>query len=120
MRVAVAFRVRVMTAMRRDPGDRASFESERAAYSQKVLDPFRGFESTVSEEAVIANADAEAAGDPPHQDGDFERGPTEIEKGQSRADVKRKHEKGDRPVDRSFMRIDRYLVSHFSSSREFT
>src|SRR5215510_6431940 len=69
---------------------------------------------------MIADADAEAPRDPPHHNSDAERRPAEIEYGQSRAGVERKHEKSDRPVDRFFMGIDRYFVSHFSSSWEFT
>jgi hypothetical protein len=114
MRIAFSFRVGMMNAMVGAPGNRPSFQSERAAQSQKVFDRFRGFEPAMGEQAMIANADAQAAGEPPQKDGDSERGPTEVEKGYDRADMKRQHEKRHRPVDWVFVAIDRYLVSHLS------
>src|SRR5262245_23874948 len=115
MRIVGGFRVRVVHAMFRRPGDRASLESERAAYGQKVLDGFRSFERAVAEKAMVTYADAEAAPDPGKQIADAESRPAEIEKGGHRPDVHRNDEKGHRPIDRVIAMSGQYFFLHFFS-----
>ena len=98
MRIALFVGVLVVHAVRRDPGDRAAFESERAANSQEVLNPARRFVPAVRQQAVVTHADAEAAGNPIQHDGECERLPGKEEERSDRADVKQQHERGGRPV----------------------
>src|SRR5437588_9046683 len=54
----------MMDSVRRDPGDRTAFESQRAADGQKVLDPFRRLERTMCQQPVVSHSDAEAQRNP--------------------------------------------------------
>ena len=72
MRVAFFVGVLVMHAMSSNPEDGPAFESERAADREEILHPFGSLVAAMGEQAVVAHADAEAAGDPPEQDGDEE------------------------------------------------
>src|ERR1700760_1559000 len=84
-----------------DPGDRTAFESERAAGGQKVLQPDWRLVAAMGEEAMVAHADAEAAGDPVKDDGDGESLPRKHEESGDGADVEQNHETGGGPVQRS-------------------
>jgi hypothetical protein len=92
MRVAVTLDICMMQAMRRNPRNRASFQSESPAKSQKVFEVFRRLEPAMCEQAMITDADPKAAGNPPQQNRRSKRRPTEVENRQDRANVKRKHE----------------------------
>ena len=61
-------RMLMVNAMRGDPEDRPAFERERAADGQEVLDPLRRLVAAMRQQAVVAHADAERAGDPPQDE----------------------------------------------------
>ena len=63
VRIAFVIRVLVVDAVRGDPEDRPALERERAAPRQEVLDRLVGLVAPVGQQAVIAHADAEHAGD---------------------------------------------------------
>ncbi len=63
VRIAFVVGMLVVDAVRRDPEDRPALERERAAPRQEVLDPLVGLVAAVRQQAVIAHADAEHAGD---------------------------------------------------------
>src|SRR5664279_1168583 len=77
MRITFLIRKLVMDTMSRDPENRSAFKSESGAPGEKIFDPFRSLVSTVSQETVIAHANAEAAGNPPQEYGDKESFPGE-------------------------------------------
>jgi hypothetical protein len=53
----------------------------------------------MGEKPMVSHADAEASGDPPQQDREQERLPTEYEQGNQSANVKRHHKGGSKPND---------------------
>ena len=55
----------MVNPVRRHPEDRAALKGKRGAERQKILDPFVGFISTVSQQPVIAHANSQAAAKPP-------------------------------------------------------
>ena len=67
MRIAFVIGMLVVNAVRGDPEDRSALKRERAADREEVLDPLRRLVAAVRQQAVIAHADAEAAGDPPQE-----------------------------------------------------
>ena len=102
VRIAFVIRMLMMNAMRGDPEDRSALERERAAHRQEVLDPLRRLVAAMRQQAVIAHADAERAGDPPQDDrhGDG-AGVDEEERGHG-ADVERGHGDDRDPVELAF------------------
>src|ERR1700722_10981261 len=67
--IALFVRILMMHAVGGDPGNRAAFYGQRAAGSQEILNEFRGFVAAMGKQAVIAHANAQAAGNPPHHQG---------------------------------------------------
>jgi hypothetical protein len=53
----------------------------------------------MGEKPMVSHADAEASGDPPQQDREQERLPTEYEQGNQSANVKRHHKGASKPND---------------------
>lgn len=100
-RVRVAFLVGVlmMLTVGGDPEDRSAFESECAADGEEILEPARCFVAAMREEAVVAHANAEAAGDPPQEHGDEEGLPMKHEERGDSADVERDHDEESDPDD---------------------
>src|SRR5271165_5982487 len=98
MGVAIFVRVLVMNAMRGYPGDGAAFKSERAASGEKILHPFRSFVAAMREQAVVAHADSQAAGNPPHDDANDQRFPGEKEDRAEGAQMQGDHDCGYAPV----------------------
>ena len=72
----------MMIAVCAHPAQSASFQAERAEEGESVFHPFRALEATMREQAVIAEADAESAGDPDQSDEGPERRPGEGKRGQ--------------------------------------
>ena len=68
VRVVVGFGERVMQPVCRDPCHRARLDGERSDNAQKSLEPTRSFETAMRQKAVITDADADAAGQPPHNE----------------------------------------------------
>ena len=89
MRIAFFVGMLVMDAVRGYPEDRAALERERGANGQKIFDPFRNFIAAMREQAVIAHADAEAAGNPPEKNGDEQRLPGKEKQRGDCSDVER-------------------------------
>jgi hypothetical protein len=100
-RVRVAFFVGVlmMLAVSGNPEDRSAFESERGADGEEVLHPPRCFVAAMSEEAMVAHADAEASGEPAQEQGEEERLPTEHEECGYGAEMKCDDHEGRHPDD---------------------
>src|ERR1035438_9445780 len=62
VRIAVFVRELVMNAMRGYPENRAAFERQGRAPGEEVLHPLGRFVTAMGEQAMVAHADAEAAG----------------------------------------------------------
>ena len=89
----------MMDSMGGDPENRPAFEGERAAEREEVLDPLGGLVAAMREQAVVAHADAQRAGDIPHDDGGEDGASIDEEKRRQRPDVERGHGDGGDPVD---------------------
>ncbi len=98
VRIAVVVRVLVVDAVRGHPEDRAALERERAADRQEVLDPLVGLVAAVRQQAVVGHADAEAAGDEPHDDRGEDGAEVDVEERGDGADVERRHRGDGDPV----------------------
>ncbi len=92
VRVALLVRILVMNAVRGHPENGSAFERERPANGQKILDPFRGFVPAMREQAVVAHADAQTAGNPPKHNCREKRLPAKKEKRSHGSNMKRDHE----------------------------
>ncbi len=92
MRIAFLVRILMMDAMRSDPGNGAAFERERPADSQEILHPLGSLVAAVGEQAMIAHADPEAAGNPPHDDGQDQCFPGEEEDSAKGREMKPNHD----------------------------
>jgi len=100
MRVAFLVRVLMMNTMRGYPGNGAAFDGQRAAGGEEVFDQLWRFVAAVREQTMVAHADAEAASDPPHDDGENNCLPGDEENGSEGGRVQGQHEEGDAPIDR--------------------
>ena len=69
VRIAFVIGMLMVNAVRRHPEDRSAFEGERAADCEEYIHPFRRLVAAMRQQAVIAHADAERAGDPPEENG---------------------------------------------------
>src|SRR5260370_25424751 len=98
VRIAIFIGILMMNAMRRHPEERASFQRQGSAYGQKIFDPFVSLVSAMREQAVIAHADAQAAGHPIQKHRQRQIFPAEHEQRSDGANVKRKHEKSGDPA----------------------
>ncbi len=81
-----------MSAMCGDPGDRSPFERERSTKGQTIFHPLRSAVSTMSEQAVVAHAYAEAPCNPIQEDRHDERRPAKQEQSRHGADVQENEE----------------------------
>src|SRR5271156_4596639 len=88
-----------MNAVRGHPENRAAFESERGENRHHIFDPLGSFVTAVSEQAVIADADADAGGEPPENNRYKKSLPGKKEKCNKRADMKEHHEGSGDPID---------------------
>ena len=79
--------VLVVVPVRRRPLQRVALHRHGAAVRECVLEPFRGGEALVRELPVVAEGDAEAAGDEVHHHEAVERGPGEGEWREEAAEV---------------------------------
>src|SRR5208282_3597921 len=78
--------------------NRAAFERKRGEHGEDVLEPLGGLEAAMRQQAVVANPDAQAGGNPPENDCEKDCLPTEEEKSRHCANVKQDHESGCYPV----------------------
>jgi hypothetical protein len=99
--VGIAFLVRelMMNAMRSYPEDRSTFESERGAQRQKILNPLWSFVAAMGEQPVIAHPYTQASGYPPEANCEEESLPGKEEERSNSAHMKGGHKKGCDPVD---------------------
>src|SRR3954447_16570771 len=100
MRIAFLVGVLVVDTMRRNPEERTAFERERGAEGKEVLDGLVRLVAAMSQQAVIAHADAEAAGDVPEDCRQSQRLPGEKEECSHSTDVEGHHEGCGDPTDR--------------------
>jgi hypothetical protein len=100
MRIAFLIRVLVMLTMCCDPKDRATFQSQCAAHSQKVLHPLRSLITSMGKKPMVSDTYAKTSGDPPQNHRKKECLPTEEEQRGQCADVERNHDEGGDPNDR--------------------
>src|SRR5579859_5516691 len=100
MGIAFFIRILMMHAMGGDPGNGASLDGQRAASGEKVFDEFRGFVAAMRKQAVIAHADAQAAGNPPHEEAKNKGLPGEKKESAESAEMQTDHDGGHTPIDR--------------------
>ena len=116
VRVARRVRVRVVNAVRHDPGDGPGFEGQQPAEGEQVLERLRRFEAAVRQQPVVAHADAEAPGHPPEQKARGERLPVEHEERRHRPDMENDHRHVSRPIDAGLsLNVSDRFVTHSSS-----
>ena len=113
VRIAFLIGMLMMDAVRGDPEDRSAFERERAADRQEIFHPLRSLVAAVRQQAVIAHADAQAAGNPPQEHRDEECLPGEEEQCGDRANVKCGHETRRNPVHFIFFRLSFFQILQF-------
>jgi hypothetical protein len=97
--IALFVRILMMHAVGGDPGNWAAFYGQRAAGSQEILNEFRGFVAAMGKQAVIAHANAQAAGNPPHHQAKDQGLPGKEENSGQGAQMESDHDGGDAPVD---------------------
>src|SRR5467141_208229 len=105
-----------MNAMSSHPVDWSTFESQRAANSQQILDQLRHSVTAMREETVIAHADADASRQPGKNHADNQTPPTPIKKRPNGAQVESDQPYRRWPAD-SLMTIDvgSFVVHHTSA-----
>src|SRR5262249_50305870 len=86
-RIWIAFHVSilVMHTVRRYPEKRAAFQRQCGADGKEIFHPFVSLESSMREQTVISNADSQASGNPPKQQGGEKAFPGEHEERGNRA-----------------------------------
>src|SRR5437660_9903401 len=65
VRIAFLISVLMMDAMDRNPKERPAFQRQSTADGQKGFHPFISFVTTVTQQAMVAHPNTEAAGNPP-------------------------------------------------------
>src|SRR5258707_5026453 len=105
----------VMDAMGYDPVDGPAFKCERAAEGQKVLDQLWRLVATMSQESVKTHSDPQACGNPPEQDTDQQRPPTEHKERGHRTDMEERHEDRGIPLNALGFLFGHRLVAHSNS-----
>src|SRR5712692_5873308 len=107
--------MRVMDAMSYDPVDRTTLKCKRTAEGEKVLDQLWRLVATMGQESVKTHSHAQARGNPPEQDADQQRPPTEHKERRRCADVKKNHEYGGIPLNTFGFFLSHCLVAHSNS-----
>ena len=64
VRVALLIAEAMVLAMYRDPGDRRAFSGQGSQQAEQAADPRKRLKTAVGQEAVVAQADSQAAADP--------------------------------------------------------
>ena len=64
VRVALLIAEAMVLAVHRDPGDRRTFAGQRSHQAEQAADPGKGLKTAVGQEAMVAQANPQAAGDP--------------------------------------------------------
>lgn len=103
MGIASLIGVLMMDAMRGDPEDGSSFESEAAAGGDEVLQPLGNAIAAVGEQAVIGHADADVDGEEVHDEEGAKILPGEEEERGDGTDVEEPHGDGGDPVDAALL-----------------
>jgi hypothetical protein len=93
VRIAFHVSILVMDAMRRYPEKRAAFKRQRGTDCDEIFEPLIRLESTVREQPVIRNANAQTPGNPPQKQRDEKSLPGKHKKRRDRAYVECNHEK---------------------------
>lgn len=78
MGIEMGIRVLMVLTVQADPTDRARLTTQRAAEYQEVFQPFRHLETSVADEAVPAEGDADSTGNPVKKDSDTYRCPAKV------------------------------------------
>ena len=105
VRIFVLIAIGVVLAMRGDPLQRRAFARHLAHEREEPTHRLRRGEAAVREQAVVAHADADAAGDELHHDEQREPLPREEERRGQRTDMQRAEPSDDRPIDAAIERI---------------
>jgi len=100
MWIALFVGVLVMNAVSGDPRDGSAFERERAAKGEEIFHPDGSLVPAVGEQAVVAHADTETAGDAIKNDGYGHARPRQHKERSDGAHVESNHEAGGGPVER--------------------
>src|SRR5256885_9152991 len=99
VRIAFFIRKLMMNAMSCNPENRSTFKCQSCANRQEIFHPLRSLVSAMSEQAMVAHADAETAGNPPQEASNEKRLPGKEEQCCNCADVKGTHKNCSDPVD---------------------
>src|SRR6187399_1847027 len=98
MRIAWLVRLLMVDAVRRDPENRAAFQSQSSADGEEVLEGLRNVIRTMRMQPVIAQADPEANRHPVNGHGDKHDLPTEHEERGDCAYVKQSKNNSADPI----------------------
>src|SRR5215472_7764617 len=99
MRIAWLIGVLVVNAVRCHPEERTALKRQRGAHCKKILHPFVGLVAAVSEQTVVAHADAQTARHPIQEKRQGQPLPAEHEQGNHGSNMKRRHKKSRDPAD---------------------
>jgi len=77
MRIRGFIRVMMMSSMDRNPAGRSFLQAADADHGQAVLKPYRTGETTMREQAMVTEIDAEAAEEIYSEHGEHQPGPAE-------------------------------------------
>src|SRR6266403_3538889 len=99
--VGIAFLIRelMVNAMRCYPENRATFEGQSSTRAQEVFNPLWSLIAAMGQQAVVAHANPEAAGNPPEHNRGEESFPGKEEKCRNCAYMEQPHKTGCDPVD---------------------
>jgi hypothetical protein len=87
-----------MNAVRGNPGNRTTFEGERSANGEGVIEPGRNFERAVRVQTVVTQANAQPGSGPIQRHSNEEKLPGKEEKSRDGADMETRHSDGCRPI----------------------
>lgn len=99
MGISLHVSVLVMHPMRCHPEKRSAFQGQSAAEGHKIFQPLVSLVAAVCEQAMVARADSETAGNVQQNNRHRQTRPAEHEEGGYGSDVKSHHEKGGHPTD---------------------
>src|SRR6266705_5175052 len=97
--IAFLIRMLMMNAVCGHPENGPAFESKSRTRSQNVFHPVGRSIASMSEQPVIAHANAKASRNPPEKHSYKQGLPGEKEQGCNRAKMKQRHKSGGYPID---------------------
>ena len=99
VRIALLIAEAMVLAMHRDPGDRRTFSGQRSQQTEQAADPGIGLKTAVGQEAMVAQANPQAAGDPGKNAKRQQADPGEAERRGQGPQVQHREPADHRPIE---------------------